>query len=224
MVELREAELLAHHMESCLRAVAAGQRHADRHELRGARRRRPGARAASSPRAGPCTPPPSIDAIARAARRTRGRTATPIGAAGAPGAASPSRMPQSAFRARRFGSVTFIPSPELVARGVKVDTVRARLLQIGQLAERRRPRSLPGGGISFEFDVSRPSDEAAAATCGRATASSTSRCRSTAGGRVGTASDRGGHRGVTERPCYGSSTLTRIRRTSCAWTWPGSTI
>jgi two-component system, chemotaxis family, sensor kinase CheA len=52
----------------------------------------------------------------------------------------------------RVWRVTFTPSPALVARGVKVDTVRNRLLQIGQVLN-VAPKVLTGGGVSFEFEV-----------------------------------------------------------------------
>ena len=73
MVELREAELLAHHMESCLRAVAAGQPHADGTnfevlvdgaDARARHRRAPHVRAAAVDRAD--------GREARGARRRRG--------------------------------------------------------------------------------------------------------------------------------------------------------
>jgi two-component system chemotaxis sensor kinase CheA len=54
-------------------------------------------------------------------------------------------------RARRW-RVNFVPSPQLVERGVKVDTIRARLMQIGDVRN-VTPKVVPGGGISFEFDV-----------------------------------------------------------------------
>jgi two-component system chemotaxis sensor kinase CheA len=48
--------------------------------------------------------------------------------------------------------VTFVPSAALVARGVKVDLIRTRLLQIGRVLN-VTPRVLVSGGVSFEFDV-----------------------------------------------------------------------
>ena len=60
--------------------------------------------------------------------------------------------------ARRSWKVTFVPSPALVARGVKVDTVRARLLQIGRVVERRAAGRAPAAA-SRSSSTSRPSDE-----------------------------------------------------------------
>ena len=69
----------------------------------------------------------------------------------------------------------FVPSPELVARGVKVDTMRARLLEIGQIvsrrsagSSRRRHRLRVQGARPTTRRVSRP---------GRTTGSRTSQSR-----------------------------------------------
>jgi two-component system, chemotaxis family, sensor kinase CheA len=58
--------------------------------------------------------------------------------------------------------VRFVPSPELVERGVKVDTIRARLQQIGKILS-VTPQVRPGGGIAFEFEV-QTDDEASLAS------------------------------------------------------------
>jgi two-component system, chemotaxis family, sensor kinase CheA len=50
-----------------------------------------------------------------------------------------------------FLRVIFTPSPELLARGVKVDTIRAQLAQVGRI-ESVTP-NVSKGGISFEFLV-----------------------------------------------------------------------
>lgn len=150
MVELREAELLAHHMESALRAVRQdsltlttanfellvdGVRLLE-HVI--------AARRVS-------TPPPSIDALAEkldGLARTSGEGARTAPDAGRVEAESSSAVDPEA----RLWRVTFVPSPQRVERGVKVDTVRARLMQIGNVLN-VSPKVLPGGGISFEFDV-----------------------------------------------------------------------
>jgi two-component system chemotaxis sensor kinase CheA len=54
----------------------------------------------------------------------------------------------------------FAPSPALAERGINVNTVRARLQEIGELAK-AAPRVLPAGGIVFEFVVATPLDESA---------------------------------------------------------------
>ena len=137
MVELREAEMLAHHMESYLRALR-------QHE------------AALSQR--------GVDALiagvamlerAIAARRD-GQPAPPIGdtvreidavtpdAGTAPGAVAPSPAGVDAT-----WRITFTPSAELVARGINVDAVRARLRAVGTIVD-ASPRVMPEG-IAFEF-------------------------------------------------------------------------
>ena len=153
MVELREAELLAHQMESCLRAVRQGSLRltSDNFDVLvdGVRMLEHviAARRASAP-------PPSIEPVvekletlARADSATRADTPSSMD----------QREPPPVSAAARW-RVTFVPSPQLVERGVKVDTVRARLLQIGQVLS-VTPKVVPGGGISFEFDV-QTSDEA----------------------------------------------------------------
>jgi two-component system, chemotaxis family, sensor kinase CheA len=151
MVDLREAELLAHQMESCLRAVRQGRLRltsvnfevfvdAVRMLERVIATRRASA------------PPPSIDAIVEKLESL----AQPDDGAShpAPPASSVVNVDPSSPEiagARRW-RVTFVPSPQLVERGVKVDTVRARLLQIGNVLS-VTPKVVPGGGISFEFDV-----------------------------------------------------------------------
>jgi two-component system, chemotaxis family, sensor kinase CheA len=54
----------------------------------------------------------------------------------------------------------FVPSPALVDRGVKVDTIRARLASVGRIAS-VSPRVTAGGGIAFEFIVTGPIDTSA---------------------------------------------------------------
>src|SRR5688572_5795526 len=154
MVELREAELLAHHMESCLRAVRQGGLALTTASFEvlvdgvrllehviAARRR-----SASMP---------VIDAMVEKLEAL-GRTGNEGSRADAPAAApAPADTPASANVG--LWRVTFVPSPQLVERGVKVDTVRARLMQIGEV-QSVTPKVLPGGGISFEFDL-QTSDE-----------------------------------------------------------------
>jgi two-component system chemotaxis sensor kinase CheA len=150
MVELREAELLAHHMEGCLRGVRQGDVRLTtatfdvlvdgirmlEHVI--------AARRAS-------TAPPSIDTIVKTLETlSRPRD----GAAAADSSASndvPTEAASPVTDGRRW-RVTFVPSPQLVERGVKVDTVRARLLQIGHVVN-VTPKVVPGGGISFEFEL-----------------------------------------------------------------------
>jgi len=151
MVELREAELLAHHMESCLRAVRQGRLTLTSTNFEGlvdgvrllehviAARRT----SASMPDIDPLVD--KLEALGRTGDET-----LPIDAPAA-NHTSANAPASDDGRARRW-RVNFVPSPQLVERGVKVDTIRARLMQIGDVRN-VTPKVVPGGGISFEFDV-----------------------------------------------------------------------
>jgi two-component system chemotaxis sensor kinase CheA len=157
MVELREAERLAHEMETCL-----GSMRRDRHFVITAASFEglvDGAnlleQVIAARQAGSAIP--SIErqlsrlsaACGAAPTATEHPAAfTPVGspavrAAGAPGA---------------MWKVTFTPSADLVARGIKVDTIRRRLADIGQI-ESVTPR-VSGNGISFEFQLVSPNEPA----------------------------------------------------------------
>ena len=157
MVELREAELLAHQMESCLRAVRQGSLRLTGANFEvlvdGARMLEHviAARRASAP-------PPSIEPIVEKLE-TLAQSGDVALHPDTPSSIDQHAATQPAARAGTHRwRVTFVPSPQLVERGVKVDTVRARLLQIGQVLS-VTPKVVPGGGIAFEFDV-QTTDEA----------------------------------------------------------------
>ena len=134
MVELREAEMLAHDMESYLRALrqreaqltAAGMdaliRGVDALEQAIAARRERAAAAVDRPDGPP-------------ARRGRAAGGRGRGTADRRAAAP---WPTASWR------VTFVPSPALVARGVNVDSVRARLRDAGEIVD-ATPRVTPEG-------------------------------------------------------------------------------
>jgi len=153
MVELREAEQLAHHMESCLRSVRQ-----DHLELTGANFELlvDGARMLEAVIAARRTslPMPSADVLmAQLETLGRGRLAGKShGPASAPQPGSAGPLAEA-----RLWRVTFVPSPQLVERGVKVDSVRTRLMQIGRVLN-VTPRVLATGGICFEFDVQTDDD------------------------------------------------------------------
>jgi two-component system chemotaxis sensor kinase CheA len=155
MVELREAEGLAHETEAYLGAIRRGQLvlspigfealidAANMLEAVIAARRAQ-------------TPIPDIEAqLARLADvfgvEVPGidRTASPSAAdAEVSGGASDKKE-------GALWNVTFTPSADLVARGIKVDTIRGRLAALGRI-EHVLPRVTAGGGISFEFQVVGP--------------------------------------------------------------------
>ena len=134
MVELREAELLAHQMESCLRAVRDQQV-----ALTPANSKR----WLTAPRRSKlsCRPiargDPFHDQRAPSAARDAGRDgrwSRPVGRVRRRTDARPGN--------RCAWKVTFAPSPELVARGVKVDTVRAASSRLAR-SSACRPKCSP---------------------------------------------------------------------------------
>lgn len=134
MVELREAELLAHHMESYLRVLRGTSgtvssdamqalidgTHALEQVIAARRVEQPG---------------PDIAGIITRLEALRGQPAA------ANAAAPPERW-----------LVVFSPSPDLAARGIGVDRVRALLRDAGDIIE-AVPRVSADGGIRFEFLV-----------------------------------------------------------------------
>ena len=148
MVELREAELLAHHMESVLRALRQQSLTltSDGFEtlVEGVNVLE---EVIAARRAG--TAMPSIDRHIDALAAL-GRQAGDTGGSASPAAAGAGAAAGAPYR--KVWRVTFVPSPALVERGVKVDTVRARLSEVGQVLS-VAPRVLEGGRISFEFQI-----------------------------------------------------------------------
>lgn len=151
MVDLREAEVVAHQMESCLRAVRQGDV-----VLTGANFETlvDGAKLLEAVivahRMGQPRPPvgrtlEQLETLARpAAKPAADREGGP--------ASSPATPPVRPGEDERVWKVIFVPSPQLVERGIKVDTIRTRLLQIGHLLK-VEPKVVAGGGISFEFHL-----------------------------------------------------------------------
>jgi two-component system chemotaxis sensor kinase CheA len=151
MVDVREAERVAHELEAYLRRLR------DRELTLG-----PDAVSVlidstavletviAARRAG--TPPPSIaDTVRRLAALTSRAPSTAAANEISQPTRAPSQLPNWRF--------TFVPSPALVDRGVKVDTIRARLAEIGHIAS-VAPLVTPGGGIVFEFLVASTADAA----------------------------------------------------------------
>jgi two-component system chemotaxis sensor kinase CheA len=153
MVELREAEQLAHEMESFLRRIRG-------HEIV---LMAPGFEALVD----------CANALEQVIAARRARTAVPaiaqqlegMAAACAAGGGASEQTAGLADRAattspsggHRVWKVTFTPSLDLVARGIKVDTIRGRLTEVGRI-QSVTPRVVSGGGISFEFQVAAESD------------------------------------------------------------------
>ncbi|MDT5272314.1 MAG: two-component system, chemotaxis family, sensor kinase CheA [Acidobacteriota bacterium] len=160
MVDLSEAEQLAHHMESYLRALRQKEAH---HSLDGvetliaatmvleqvivARRRGDAA--------------PTIDATVA---RLRALHSEPVPTTEQPApsrtvdtsaaVAESERSPGPASRSEhaRTWRFEFIPTPALSERGVNVNSVRARLQELGEILQ-ATPHVRGEGGIVFEFVV-----------------------------------------------------------------------
>ena len=145
MVELHEAERLAHQMESCLRAVRQGHVKVDSANFEtlvdGAKALEEVVHVHRQHQ-----PMPSIEAVVdrlEAFALHRLPAASPI---------APVTIVTPGDSHTHVWRVRFQPSAQLVARGVKVDTMRSRLLEIGEIL-RVAPKVLTGGGVEFEFDV-----------------------------------------------------------------------
>ncbi len=142
------AEQLAHLLETYLSAVRKGQT-----ELgpAGASLLLEGAASIESAIARHKTGAPPPDASALAAR---------IDALLA-GESEPVRQPApKPAAAGPVWRVEFVPSPDLAARGVTVNTVRDRLKAAGTIL-RAAPSPLPAGGIRFTFFLTGPADASA---------------------------------------------------------------
>jgi len=154
MVELREAEVLAHHMESCFRAIRHGDVLLDAAHLETLLMGTNALEAVIIARRGGLAVPAGEAAI---------EALTSLAAAKPQGEVAPLSPPeQKPSPGARVWTVHFVPTPELVERGIKVDAIRARLLQIGKILS-VTPRVRPTGGISFEFDL-QTDDEASLAS------------------------------------------------------------
>ncbi|VTR94044.1 chemotaxis protein : Histidine kinase OS=Crinalium epipsammum PCC 9333 GN=Cri9333_3522 PE=4 SV=1: Hpt: H-kinase_dim: HATPase_c: CheW [Gemmata massiliana] len=158
---VREAELLAHHLEEYLGALRknlVSLTPAGVDALVAGARTLEGA--ISARRDG--TPPPEFNAlIAQLTALTNGTAAptanpnaarrqTPISSAHPPD--KPDHTPEVLRTGNRVWRVTFTPTPVLSERGVNVSTVRERLRVAGEIV-RAEPITVPGGGISFAFLV-----------------------------------------------------------------------
>ncbi|HEX7317536.1 MAG TPA: chemotaxis protein CheA [Pyrinomonadaceae bacterium] len=170
MVDLSEAEQLAHHMESYLRALRQKET-------------RPGVegvetlmaattvleRVIAARRKGEATP--AIDTTVARLRALHTESPTTneqsetlsnvdASAAVAESVQSPARPHAHASHAEgaRAWRFEFIPTPELSERGVNVNSVRARLQEIGEIRQ-ATPHVRGEGGIVFEFVVTTVAEE-----------------------------------------------------------------
>ena len=162
MVDLSEAEQLAHHMESYLRALRQKEarlgeegvetlmaattvlERSSPHAAR-ARRPRPSMRPSHDFRRWsrkPRRPPTSLRPCGPAAER---QLLSPSGV-------RPGHRPRESLGEARTWRFEFAPTPALSERGVNVNSVRARLQEIGEILQ-ATPHVREQGGIVFEFVV-----------------------------------------------------------------------
>ena len=148
MVEDRRGELLAHEMESYLRAIRDGDAALT---TLGVERLIDGTRAledtvvALHDRA----EPPDTSAVVRQLRQLFD-VGTPVD------------VRRAADRPPAAGTeCVFTPSAELTARGITVDTVRARLRELGTIVS-ASPQVTAGGGVAFRFLLTSRVDTATA--------------------------------------------------------------
>jgi two-component system chemotaxis sensor kinase CheA len=153
MVELHQAEQLAHHLESYLRAIRQRETAVSAEGidalLDGTRVLEAVITAHKFRR-----PQPAIDDVV--ARVERLAAASSAGDARTPAAAAPSPVPAGERRWR----CTFAPTRELMARGIGVDAVRKRLSAIGMIVE-AAPQIGADGAIAFHFTVATAAPAAA---------------------------------------------------------------
>ncbi len=154
MVGLREAERLAHEMESYLRALREDHTTLSEEGMEALIGGTKMLEQVISARR-ESKPPPDIalvvaqlEAIMRGEGPTDSAHIEQADAAGDEQAGSDTKL-------WRF---EFIPTAALAERGISVNTVRARLQQLGAL-KNGAPRVLEGGGIAFEFIVESQADE-----------------------------------------------------------------
>jgi two-component system chemotaxis sensor kinase CheA len=154
MVGLTAAEQLAHHLESYLRELRDGtvvlSKPGFEALVAGVSLLEGAINARRQDQ-----PIPSIDEIAE---RLQAVLSAPVAAVTPKREAS---RPETAGATR--WQIEFTPSAELAERGVNVNSVRARLQEIGQLVQ-SKPVVKGGGGIAFEFVVATDADEAALAS------------------------------------------------------------
>ncbi|HZB24754.1 MAG TPA: chemotaxis protein CheA [Vicinamibacterales bacterium] len=155
MVQLRDAELLAHHMESYLRLLRSREAPFTAAGLDGLINGTSLLERVIAARRGN-QPGPSISAALAQLDALAPSAAPPLPDDDA--APEEPAAPPSADGAR--WRVHFDPSPERAARGITVDRIRARLQGVSDIVD-AAPRIGSGGAIRFEFTVTNISDPAA---------------------------------------------------------------
>jgi two-component system chemotaxis sensor kinase CheA len=156
MVGLQAAEELAHSTESFLRAIRGGAADLTAEGVEALFASAGTLEEVIAARQAGGEAPDVAPAVARLEALAGGAGAGQVAGENRPGAPAPPQQ-QEGLRAYR---VEFTPSPELSRRGVNVDSVRARLRELGELV-RAAPIMKEQGQIAFEFVVATEADESA---------------------------------------------------------------
>lgn len=175
MVGVREAEQLAHEMESYLRALRQDQATLSEEGMEGLIAGTKMLELVISERRVE-NPPPNIARVIRRLESLTSESAPDARRASQPheAPALADERPEATGGEQVIGEQVidagendaklwrfeFIPTPALAERGINVNTVRARLLEMGELRN-SAPRVMPGGGIAFEFIVASRADQSA---------------------------------------------------------------
>jgi two-component system chemotaxis sensor kinase CheA len=149
MVELREAELLAHQMEGYLRALRDRTSTATVATIATLIEGTHALEQVIAARRGQLPTPP-VDAILARLEALPGNAPSTAGDARTP--------PANGESSPRLWRATFAPTPALAARGVGVDSVRSVLRESGEIIE-AVPRVNEDGSIHFEFIVESAFDD-----------------------------------------------------------------
>ncbi len=172
MVGVREAEQLAHEMESYLRALRQDNATLSEEGMRGLIAGTKMLEQVISARRGQNQPPDIAPVIAQLGSIVANGAPLPSlpGPAPAPphedsNTTDPRQDADAGESDMRLCRFEFIPTPALAERGINVNTVRARLQELGELRN-GAPRVVQGGGIAFEFIVASNSDESTFAALG----------------------------------------------------------
>jgi len=149
MVELRPAEELAHHLEDYLRALRQREVAVTPVGIEVLEQGIQRLGAVIGAHRSKQTPPSTDDLAARIASLA----ALPGGLAAPAQSAS-----AAASSGERFWTCTFVPTRELMERGIGVDVIRKKLAEVGRIVD-AAPRVAPDGTIAFAFTVATTTDD-----------------------------------------------------------------
>ena len=159
MVGVKEAEQLAHEMESYLRALRQDQAVLGEEGVDSLMAGTKMLEQVISARRSQNPPPDIADVIAKLEALAGNGLQQAHPSSSSDGSQEAERIVGSGDDDTKLWRFNFIPTPELAERGVNVNTIRARLQELGELRN-GAPRVLPGGGIAFEFLVASRADQA----------------------------------------------------------------